>query len=85
MTWGAEINFGGAREVYLCEFERGTGALFIVVWIKRTANSKILVIVLATFDDFFSEDQKIKKKSSIQKFPQILVFVPKFLRFFTNF
>ena len=26
MTTGAEINFGGAREVYLCEFERGTGA-----------------------------------------------------------
>ena len=24
MTGGAEINFGGAREVYLCEFERGT-------------------------------------------------------------
>ena len=26
MTGGAEINFGGAREVYLCEFEKGTGA-----------------------------------------------------------
>ena len=26
MTGGAEINFGWAREVYLCEFERGTGA-----------------------------------------------------------
>ena len=26
MTGGAEINFGGAREVYLCEFKRGTGA-----------------------------------------------------------
>ena len=26
VTGGAEINFGGAREVYLCEFERGTGA-----------------------------------------------------------
>ena len=24
VTGGAEINFGGAREVYLCEFERGT-------------------------------------------------------------
>ena len=23
---GAEINFGGAREVYLCEFKKGTGA-----------------------------------------------------------
>ena len=27
VTGGAEINFGGAREVYLCEFERGTGKL----------------------------------------------------------
>ena len=26
MTGVAEINFGGAREVYLGEFERGTGA-----------------------------------------------------------
>ena len=26
VTEGAEINFGGVREVYLCEFERGTGA-----------------------------------------------------------
>ena len=33
---GAEINLGGAREVYLYEFERGTGAQFILVWIKRT-------------------------------------------------
>ena len=24
---GAEINFGGPREVYLCEFEEGTGSL----------------------------------------------------------
>ena len=27
VTGGAEINFGGAREVCLCEFERGTGNL----------------------------------------------------------
>ena len=26
MIGGAEINSGGAREVYLCEFERGTGS-----------------------------------------------------------
>ena len=26
VTGGAEITFGGAREVYLSEFERGTGA-----------------------------------------------------------
>ena len=34
--WGAEINFGGTRVVYLCEFERSMGAQFILVWIKRT-------------------------------------------------
>ena len=28
MTGRAEINFGGAREVYFCEFERGTRNLF---------------------------------------------------------
>ena len=28
VTGGAEINFGGARAVYLCEFEGGTRALF---------------------------------------------------------
>ena len=26
MTGGAEINFGGAREVHSSEFKRGTGA-----------------------------------------------------------
>ena len=26
VTGGAEKNFGGAQEVYLCEFEKGTGA-----------------------------------------------------------
>ena len=26
VTGGADINFEGEREVYLCEFERGTGA-----------------------------------------------------------
>ena len=34
--WGGRNKFGGAREVYLCEFDRGTGAQFILVWIKRT-------------------------------------------------
>ena len=41
----------------------------------KTTYSKILVIVLATFHDYFSEDQRIKKKSSVQKFSQILVSV----------
>ena len=40
VTGRAEINFGGAREVYLCEFEGGTGARkgdekFMRVWIQR--------------------------------------------------
>ena len=30
VTGGAEINFGGAREVYFCEFQRGTGAQDVV-------------------------------------------------------
>ena len=34
---GAEINFLGAREVYLCEFERARGhEKFILLWIKST-------------------------------------------------
>ena len=64
MTGGAEISFGGAWEVYLCEFERGTRNLF-----HCGSNEQ-------------GEDQK--KRSSVQKFPQILVIVSKFLRFFTN-
>ena len=55
---GAEINFGGARKVYLCEFERGTGAREIY--------------------------SGVEKRSSVQKFPQILVVVSKFLRFSTK-
>ena len=66
MTGGAEINFGGAREVYLCEFERDMGAREIYSSVDQT------------------KKVKTKKKSSVQKFPQILVIVSKFLRFSTN-
>ena len=69
VTGGTEINFGGAREVYLCEFERGTGAREIYSSVDQTKKVKT----------------KKKKRSSVQKFPQILlVIVSKFLRFFTN-
>ena len=71
--WGAEINFGGAREVCLCEFERGTGGT-IYSSVDQTnkvkiTNSKILAIVLAIFHEFLSLDQK--KRSSSQNFYEI--------------
>ena len=37
---GAEINFGGAREVYLCEFERGTGARKVYSSVDQTNKVK---------------------------------------------
>ena len=37
---GAEINFGGAREDYLCEFERGTGAREIYSSVDQTNKVK---------------------------------------------
>ena len=40
MTGVAEINFGGAREVYLCEFERGTGAREIYSSVDQTNKVK---------------------------------------------
>ena len=79
---GAKINFGGAREVYLGEFERGTGAWEIysredqtnkVKTKKKVFSSKIFtnsgyrLKILAIFHQFLSEDQKKK------------VFVPKVL------
>ena len=64
---GAEINFGAAREVYLCEIERGKGAREIYSSVDQTNKVKTK-----------------KKRSSVQKFPQILVVVSKFLRFSAN-
>ena len=76
MTGGAEINFGGAREVYLCEFERGTGAREIYSRMDQTnkvkikkkkifsskifTNSGYRLKILAIFHEFLSEDQKNK-------------------------
>ena len=54
-TRGAEINFGGAREVYLREFKN----------VEQTKKVKT---------------QK-KRRSSVQKFSQTLVFISKFCDF----
>ena len=51
VTRGAEINFGGAREVYLREFKS----------VEQTKKAKTN-----------------KKRSSVQKFSQTLVFISKF-------
>ena len=37
---GAEINFGGPREVYLCEFEKSTGAREIYSGVDQTNKVK---------------------------------------------
>ena len=50
----------------------------------KNANSKILVIVLATFHDFFSEDQKIKKVFS-SKISTNFGFRPEILAIFHEF
>ena len=86
MTGGeAEINFGGVREVYLREFERGRGAREIYSSVdqpkkvktkKKVFNSKIStnsgcrLKVLAIFHEFLSEDQK-QKRSASKKFYEI--------------
>ena len=76
MTGGAEINFGGTREVYVCEFERGTEAQKIYSSVDQTnkmetkkkglqfknfPNSGYRFKILANFHEFLSEDQKKKK------------------------
>ena len=77
MTGEEEINFGGAREVYLCEFERGTGAREIYSSVDQTnkvktkkkkvfsskisTNSGYRLKILAIFHEFLSEGQKKKK------------------------
>ena len=40
VTGGAEIKFGGAQEVYLCEFERGTVAREIYPSLDQTNKVK---------------------------------------------
>ena len=73
VTGGAEIKFVGAREVYLCEFEKGTGAREIYSSVDQTKKLKTKKKVFSTkistnsgyrlkiptiFHEFLSEDQK---------------------------
>ena len=44
VTGGAEINFSGAREVYLCEFDGGTGAQEVKRKIFVSKFPQILVV-----------------------------------------
>ena len=63
VTKGAEINFGGAREVYLCKFNRGTRAREVK---KKVFVSKFpqIVAVVSKFLRFSSNSKvkTIKKK-----------------------
>ena len=60
MTGGAKINLGGEREVYLCEFERGTGAREIYPSLDQMNNVK-------TKDSkgFSGRKQMISKKKEV--------------------
>ena len=62
---GAETNFLGAREVYLCEIESvdQTKKVFCT---KISTNSGCCHKILSIFIEFFSEDKK--KRTSSQKF-----------------
>ena len=55
VTGGAKINFSGAREVYLCEFDGGTGAQEVKkkdLRLKISTNSGCRLKILAIFPDF---------------------------------
>ena len=82
MTGGgeaAEINFGGAREVYLCEFKRDTGAQEIYSSVDQTNKVKtkkkvfsskfpqILVIVSKFLRFSTNSNLKTKKKVFVSK------------------
>ena len=71
VTRGAKINFRSAREVYLCEFERGTGTREIYSNVDQTnevktkkkvcsskisTNSGYRLKILAIFYEFLNED-----------------------------
>ena len=77
IAWlGADINFGGTREVYLCEFERDTSVREIYSSVDQTnkvktkkkkifrskisTNSGYRLKILAMFHEFLSEDPKKK-------------------------
>ena len=93
VTRGAEINFRGAREVYLCEFEKGTRAREICYRVDQTnkvktkkkvfcskifTNSGYRLKILSIFHEFLSEDQK--KRSSSQNFYEISQKLRKYVR-----
>ena len=77
VTGGAEINFGRARAVYLCEFEGAREVCSSVDQMKNVktkkkkkvfctnipTNSNCRLKIPAIFDEFFSKVQKKKKKS----------------------
>ena len=94
---GAEINFGRAGEVYLCEFERGTGAREIYSSVDQTnkvktkkkvfsskisTNSGNRLKILAIFHEFLSEDKK--KDLQFNNFHKFWLSFQINLRFSTN-
>ena len=79
---GEEINFGEAREVYLREFERGTGLRKVyssvdqmkkvktekkILSTKISTNSCCRLKILAIFREFLSDPPKKKQKKSFWK------------------
>ena len=69
MTGGAKINFGGAREVYLCKFKRGTGAREIYPSLDQM--NKVKTKNLKGFSGRKQVITKRKKRSSSQKCHEI--------------
>ena len=56
VTGRAEINFGGAREVFFCEFERGTGAREIYFILDQMNKVKT-----KDSEGFSGQNQKLKR------------------------
>ena len=93
MTGGAEINFGGAREVYLCEFERGTGAREIYPSLDQAKTgdlkkkNKVFTEILSDFPAEFKNSNAFSgPKQAISKKKK--VFIPRMsckLRKYENF
>ena len=74
---GAKINCGGAREVYLCEFERGTGTREIYFSVDQTnkvkTKKKVFSSKISTnfgyrlkFLRFFTNSQAKTKKKGLR-------------------
>ena len=60
---GAEINFGEAQEVYLCEFERDTGAREIYSSVDQTkkVKTKKKKVFVQSFMKYGVSPQKLQK------------------------